>query len=171
MQVIARGTGMPITLSVLYLLCASELGVKCRGVNYPGHFYLACQHPQEEEEEARKSYVDAFDGGKRVLDLRGATSEMEVGPRMVFLRFLRNFLNVARNPLRPRGDGDQQVVQRRCYELWLVMVEAGGGQEEEEQHRELNDNIRRALTQVYMELNINQVWELHNVPFGGGTGI
>lgn len=43
-QVLIRRTGIPISLSVLYLTIARQLGVKLEPVNFPSHFLLRwCQ--------------------------------------------------------------------------------------------------------------------------------
>lgn len=44
MQVLQRRTGIPISLSVLYLTLARRLGVQLEPVNFPNHFLLRwCQ--------------------------------------------------------------------------------------------------------------------------------
>ncbi len=42
-RVMDTGTGIPITLSVLYLGVAGRLGLNCRGVGLPGHFLVELQ--------------------------------------------------------------------------------------------------------------------------------
>ena len=49
----ARRTGIPISLSVVYLEVARRTGLHAEGINFPGHFLLRC--------EGR--IVDAFHGG------------------------------------------------------------------------------------------------------------
>ncbi|HYD55296.1 MAG TPA: tetratricopeptide repeat protein [Burkholderiales bacterium] len=39
-EVIERRTGIPITLSVLYMEVASRVGLECEGVSFPGHFLV-----------------------------------------------------------------------------------------------------------------------------------
>jgi len=39
-EVIDRKTGIPISLSVLYLEVARRVGVLAQGVNFPGHFLV-----------------------------------------------------------------------------------------------------------------------------------
>jgi regulator of sirC expression with transglutaminase-like and TPR domain len=57
-DVLARRTGIPITLSVVYLEVAWRLGLEATGVGYPGHF-LVKYHDGEQE-----WIVDPFHGGQ-----------------------------------------------------------------------------------------------------------
>jgi len=41
-EVIERRTGIPITLSVVYLEVARRAGIQADGVNFPGHFLIRC---------------------------------------------------------------------------------------------------------------------------------
>lgn len=56
-EVMTRRTGIPITLSVLYLEVARRLGVDARGVGFPGHFLVRVHDAGTEH------LVDPFDGG------------------------------------------------------------------------------------------------------------
>jgi regulator of sirC expression with transglutaminase-like and TPR domain len=63
-EVIDRRTGIPITLSVLYIEVARRIGFAVEGVGMPGHFIVRHQ-------DAEKTiYIDPFNGG-RVLGERG----------------------------------------------------------------------------------------------------
>jgi regulator of sirC expression with transglutaminase-like and TPR domain len=57
-DVIERKTGIPITLSVLYLEVARRAGLKLHGVGFPGHF-LVKYHEDDEE-----IVIDPFDKGE-----------------------------------------------------------------------------------------------------------
>src|SRR5208282_1370974 len=57
-RVIDTRRGIPVTLSILYLLIAKRLKLPIYGVGTPGHFLLGFR----EEGEAR--YIDAFRKGK-----------------------------------------------------------------------------------------------------------
>ncbi|MBC7174238.1 MAG: tetratricopeptide repeat protein, partial [Polyangiaceae bacterium] len=59
-QAIARRTGIPITLSVIYLAVARRAGVPMDGVGFPGRFFVRVGGPNG-------VYQDPFDAG-RVLD-------------------------------------------------------------------------------------------------------
>jgi regulator of sirC expression with transglutaminase-like and TPR domain len=56
-QVMARRTGIPITLSVLYLEVARRAGIDARGVGFPGHFLVRVH------EAGDTLVVDPFNGG------------------------------------------------------------------------------------------------------------
>ncbi len=61
-EVLDRRTGIPITLSVLYLDISKRVGLDMRGVGMPGHFIVkACHHVPE-------IFVDPFDQGKILLE-------------------------------------------------------------------------------------------------------
>jgi len=47
-QVLERKTGIPITLSVLYMEVAERVGLKLHGVGFPGHFMVKYVGPREE---------------------------------------------------------------------------------------------------------------------------
>ena len=57
-QVLARRKGLPITLSMVYLLVAERLGLSLEPVGLPGHFLVGCYA------EDVPFYVDAFNGGR-----------------------------------------------------------------------------------------------------------
>jgi regulator of sirC expression with transglutaminase-like and TPR domain len=56
-EVMTRRTGIPITLSVLYLEVARRAGVDARGVGFPGHFLVRVHEGDGE------LVVDPFNGG------------------------------------------------------------------------------------------------------------
>jgi regulator of sirC expression with transglutaminase-like and TPR domain len=57
-DVLERRTGIPITLSVVYLEVARRLGVLAQGVNFPGHFLVRVAI------EDAWLFVDPFGGGR-----------------------------------------------------------------------------------------------------------
>lgn len=69
-EVIDRRLGIPISLSVLYQSLAHSAGVQLFGVNFPGHFMLAC-----ETARAHRVYIDVFGGGAR-LDWRHCRAKL-----------------------------------------------------------------------------------------------
>jgi regulator of sirC expression with transglutaminase-like and TPR domain len=74
-QVIDRRTGIPITLTVVYLEVARRIGFQVRGVGLPYHFIA------KHESEAGDIFIDPFNGG-RLLDTAGCAellSEMTSG--------------------------------------------------------------------------------------------
>jgi regulator of sirC expression with transglutaminase-like and TPR domain len=60
-EVLERRTGIPITLSLLYIEVASRAGVRVDGVNFPGHFLVRC--PEMEGAGAKGIIIDPFHGG------------------------------------------------------------------------------------------------------------
>ncbi len=69
-EVIDRGRGIPISLSVLYIAVARQINVNLLPVSMPGHFLLKLQAGADEV------FIDAFNGG-RVLDQGGARQLFE----------------------------------------------------------------------------------------------
>jgi regulator of sirC expression with transglutaminase-like and TPR domain len=59
-DVLDRRTGIPITLSTVYMEVARRLGVRLHGVGLPGHFLLKYVGPDEE------IVIDPFNGGASV---------------------------------------------------------------------------------------------------------
>jgi regulator of sirC expression with transglutaminase-like and TPR domain len=53
-------TGLPITLSLVYMEIADRVGLRCDGIGYPGHFIVRCGDP------AADRYVDPFHQGNRL---------------------------------------------------------------------------------------------------------
>lgn len=59
-EVLARKTGIPISLSILYLEVARRLAVPAYGVGLPGHFIVGVRG------EGETWYLDPFNGGGRL---------------------------------------------------------------------------------------------------------
>lgn len=45
-EVLERRTGIPITLSLVYMEVAARAGLKIDGINFPGHFLVRCPEPK-----------------------------------------------------------------------------------------------------------------------------
>jgi regulator of sirC expression with transglutaminase-like and TPR domain len=56
-EVLERRTGIPITLSVLYMEVAQRVGLPLLGVGFPGHFLVKYL------DESQEIVIDPFDGG------------------------------------------------------------------------------------------------------------
>jgi regulator of sirC expression with transglutaminase-like and TPR domain len=56
-QVLARRKGIPISLSIVYLLVADRLDLNLEPVGLPGHFLVACYS------EGAHFFIDPFDQG------------------------------------------------------------------------------------------------------------
>ncbi len=105
-EVIERRTGIPITLSILYLEVGKRLGLNLKGVSFPGHFLvkLAVKRGQlvldpftggeaQSEGDLRQRLAQVLPSGKAEqaqLDqyLEPAT------PRQIIARVLRNLKNI-----------------------------------------------------------------------------
>jgi regulator of sirC expression with transglutaminase-like and TPR domain len=97
-RVLERRTGIPLSLSALYLLVTDRLGLPFKGVGLPGHFLVKYESGEPE------IYVDPFNGGKLltrkdcVQYLTGHgyyTKEEYIGtstPRDMVIRMLRNLI-------------------------------------------------------------------------------
>uniref|UniRef100_A0A8C6U8T1 F-box protein 21 n=1 Tax=Neogobius melanostomus TaxID=47308 RepID=A0A8C6U8T1_9GOBI len=127
-QVLLRRTGIPISLSVLYMTLANKLGVHLEPVNFPNHFLLRwCQRPRGSEDIYDFVYVDAFGKGKQLTakeceylighqvsaDYYNAISTTEV-----LLRMVGNLLNIGK-----RGEGNEKSYQllRDSLDLYLTI--------------------------------------------------
>ncbi len=64
-EVIDRRTGIPITLSLVYMEVGRRAGLNVEGVNFPGHFLV---HVTEDDPTRGKVIVDAFHGGTLLLE-------------------------------------------------------------------------------------------------------
>lgn len=105
-RVIDRRTGIPITLSVLYLLIGHRLGLPLAGVNVPGHFMLTVDghHPP--------IYIDCFNGGQLLTEDDCASFLRDVGigfherflrpssHGQILARMLRNLIGIYQNHYR-----------------------------------------------------------------------
>ncbi|KAM6965664.1 F-box only protein 21 [Aplochiton taeniatus] len=127
-QVLLRHTGIPISLSVLYMTLARKLGVQVEPVNFPNHFLLRwCQKPRGSEDIYDFVYIDAFGKGKQLTakeceylighqvtaDYYSAISTAEV-----LLRMVGNLLNIGK-----RGEGNEKSYQllRDSLDLYLTI--------------------------------------------------
>lgn len=101
-RVLARRRGIPVSLSIVYLLVARRLGLALEPVGLPGHFVVGCFLAGE------PFFVDAFEGGAMLTATEVSTSlrarnlhvtESELIPtpvREVLCRTCRNLANHCR---------------------------------------------------------------------------
>lgn len=101
-DVVARRTGIPITLSILYLEIGAQLGLKLNGVSFPGHFLVKARVSGGE------LVLDPFAGGRslseeelreRLAQFAGKAAAQSLpleefiepaSPRQILARLLRN---------------------------------------------------------------------------------
>ena len=60
-EVLDRRTGIPITLSVVYMEVARRAGLHIDGINFPGHFLVRC--PDVGKRASSGLIIDPFHGG------------------------------------------------------------------------------------------------------------
>jgi regulator of sirC expression with transglutaminase-like and TPR domain len=60
-EVLERRTGIPITLSLVYMEVARRAGLQVDGVNFPGHFLVRC--PEISSRSGSGLIIDPFHGG------------------------------------------------------------------------------------------------------------
>jgi regulator of sirC expression with transglutaminase-like and TPR domain len=114
-RVLATRRGIPITLAILYMELATQIGLTARGVSFPGHFLVKLRmHTGQQHGEV---VIDPFTGqslSREELDellapykrSRGLQGEFDVPmglflqsatPREIIARMLRNLKEVHRN--------------------------------------------------------------------------
>lgn len=125
-RVLATRRGIPITLAVIYLELAAQIGLEAQGVSFPGHFLIKLHLPQGEvvldpftcESLSREALEEAL------LPYRGedaaAALSLEhylrgVPPRQVLARMLRNLKEIH------RSEGDWQALLAVQQRLLLLL--------------------------------------------------
>jgi len=100
-DVLDRRTGIPITLSLVYIEVGRRAGLELVGVGMPGHFLVGCADRSD-------LYVDAFSEGALLTraDCAARLRELQpdvvfrpefleaVGPRLILTRMLNNLLEI-----------------------------------------------------------------------------
>ena len=90
-EVLERRTGIPITLSLLYIEVARRAGLHVEGVNFPGHFLMRCPSrpgtPYTDD-----LIIDAFHGGalltREVLRRQAASADAVDDPMLLDSKLL-----------------------------------------------------------------------------------
>ncbi len=62
-EVLDRHTGIPITLSLVFIEVARRAGLRAEGVNFPGHFLVRVLHDLHTDDPDEGLIVDPFHGG------------------------------------------------------------------------------------------------------------
>lgn len=104
-RVLERRTGIPISLSAVYLLVAQRLGLDLDPIALPGHFIVGCTLDET------PFFVDPFEGGM----LRSAED--------VVTRLRRERIDVSRDDLVPATTAE--VLCRMCRNLVVHFAHAG----------------------------------------------
>jgi regulator of sirC expression with transglutaminase-like and TPR domain len=121
-EVIDRHTGIPITLSILYMEVGRRLGLNIHGISFPGHFLVKLKVKRGH------MVIDPFIGGETQSesDLRQRLAQVlpapqvekapihrylePASPRQIIARMLRNLKNIYMQADRPESALD--VMQR-----------------------------------------------------------
>jgi regulator of sirC expression with transglutaminase-like and TPR domain len=76
--VFQRKKGLPITLSVMYILIGQRLGLELEPIGLPGHFMVGCFHG------SKPFYVDPFEGGRirELSDVRELLEAQHISPEL-----------------------------------------------------------------------------------------
>ncbi|WP_447970000.1 SirB1 family protein [Nitrospira sp. M1] len=117
-RVLDRRTGIPITLSVLYLLLSNRLGLSCVGVGMPGHFVVKLENTEP------AVFIDCFNGGAflQKKDCQQFLTDAGVKFDDVYLKHTPNDLIVARMIRNLIGVYEQQQESRRVDRLNGLMT-------------------------------------------------
>ncbi|HEX2056494.1 MAG TPA: transglutaminase-like domain-containing protein [Nitrospiraceae bacterium] len=99
-RVMERRTGIPISLSAVYLLVGKRLGLPVYGIGMPGHFLV------KYESERYKIFIDCFNGGALLTERNCARFLTEAGygfeerylqkspTRAILTRMIKNLLAI-----------------------------------------------------------------------------
>ncbi|HEY7295863.1 MAG TPA: transglutaminase-like domain-containing protein [Dehalococcoidia bacterium] len=105
-ETLARRTGLPITLALLYVAAGRRAGLTLEGVGFPGHFLVRAGEPPD-----RYQYLDVFNGGRELpretlaalLHRQGGDPQRQletflaaVTPRQILARMLANLKGMYR---------------------------------------------------------------------------
>jgi regulator of sirC expression with transglutaminase-like and TPR domain len=117
-DVLERRTGIPITLSILYMELARRVGMACEGVSFPGHFLVrlevgggvlvldpfaggAPQSEAELQERLARVIPEGAAGGVPVAELPLDQFLEAASKRQILGRLLRNLKAIYRDADRP----------------------------------------------------------------------
>jgi regulator of sirC expression with transglutaminase-like and TPR domain len=121
-EVLARRSGIPITLAIVYLAVARRAGLDARGISFPGHFLVRCAGSDER-------IVDAFHGRTisiaeceaRLVSALGPGAELrpelhlrDASPREILVRMLANLSRIF------AGSGDGERLLACCDRIVLL---------------------------------------------------
>jgi regulator of sirC expression with transglutaminase-like and TPR domain len=108
-QVIDRRTGIPITLSIIYMAVTDRVGLRISGVGMPGHFLVKYARTDGTTAPTGEIYIDPFNAG-RLIDTAGCARLVEetsggnlelrpehlaaVSKKQILMRVLTNLLGI-----------------------------------------------------------------------------
>jgi regulator of sirC expression with transglutaminase-like and TPR domain len=101
-RVLATRRGIPITLAILYIELATQIGLTARGVSFPGHFLVKLSLSREELDELLAPYKRSR-GLQGDFDVPMGLFLQSATPRETVARMLRNLKEIhrgAHNPAR-----------------------------------------------------------------------
>ena len=82
-EVLDRRTGIPITISLVYMEVARRAGLQMEGVNFPGHFLVRCAEPSREAGAGH--IIDPFHAGALLSESKcRVLLQQHVGPEVAF---------------------------------------------------------------------------------------
>lgn len=163
-EVLERRTGIPITLSVIYMELGRKIGLPLYGVSFPGHFLVKCSVPEG------AVVLDPYSGGislglqdlqKRLRDVRGgevsraiiAELLVSASNKEIIVRLLRNLKAIY---LRERALAKALPIMD-----WIVAIVPGEAQEKRDRgmvYQEL-ECPRAALADFEAYLQHSPEWE------------
>lgn len=111
-EVIDRRTGIPITLSLVYMEVARRAGLPVEGINFPGHFLLRCRAGRRQS-YAEDLIIDPFHGGALLSHDLPSSQPVERGDLADSARFESRLLP---------GATKQQILSRMLTNLKRVYV-------------------------------------------------
>jgi regulator of sirC expression with transglutaminase-like and TPR domain len=86
-EVLDRRTGIPITISLVYLEVARRAGIEMDGVNFPGHFLVRCS--EHDTRRRQGLIIDPFHGGALLSEQKcRVLLQRHVGSDVAFSRSL-----------------------------------------------------------------------------------
>jgi regulator of sirC expression with transglutaminase-like and TPR domain len=120
-RVLERRTGLPITLSVLYVEVGRRAGVDLAGVGLPGHFVAG------HFEADPPLLIDPFGGGQAITAEPAPPYVRPWSAREIAVRMLNNLVN---------SYGERGDLARALHAAELRLALPGSGELREQQHHE-----------------------------------
>ena len=132
-KVMDKKTGIPISLSILYMLLAKRIGIQIHGINLPSHYIVKFKNEQEE------IFIDPFNKGAliskedAVLFLKRIGIDEENLDNVPFLKPADDFTTIKRLLGNLINIYNKLEDKRRTDELSKLILLFGGFEQEEEE--------------------------------------